>query len=57
MLDTYSNNTDLLFARDKVNKLDSSLQNFYRLDEFDLSFTENDWVARLFAQYQHLTEF
>ena len=56
MLDTYSNNTDLLFARDKVNKLDRSLQNFYRLDEFDLSFTENDCVAHLFALYQHLTK-
>ena len=57
MLDTYSNNTDLLFARDKVNKLDRSLQNFYRLDEFDLFLVDTYssstlfYVSSLFNEY------
>ena len=53
----FSNNLDLLFARDKVNKLDRSLENFYRLDEFDLflvnTFSSSTlfYVSSLFDEY------
>ena len=58
MLDSYSyRNPDLLYARDKVNNLDRSLDNFYRLEENGLflvdpfSSSTLFYVSCLFDEY------
>ena len=57
MLDTYFTNSDLLFAKEKVNNLDKSLNDFYRLDEYSFLLVEPYssstlfYVSSLFDKY------